>query len=148
MIQTPLYLLAYFVAYLGLSRLIIVAIPGRERYGLLLPTLIHFLVALAGSALPFVYESWRRRYGVFDYSVMQATNWLWTIEECLDNGISDPQVPLVVFPAAIIILLINLVLVRSEVEAVRVAVPTRVQADDLARQPIEPIRVVDPLADV
>ncbi len=138
----------YYICYLGLSRLLIVLIPRRERYGFVLPTLIHVLVLLAGSALPFVLESWVHRFGPFNYSATQITNWLWTLEECIDTGVTDPFVPIGVGLATGVILLINMMVVRSEIEAVRVEAPERVKLEDQQLRGDKPPVVRDPLAEV
>jgi hypothetical protein len=144
--ELAIYLSAYYVAYLGVARMLIVAIPQRDRYGLLLPTLIHVLILLAGSAIPFIFEGWRRNYNSFAYSIRQATNWVWTLAECANRGINDPAVMLVVLSGALAILLANLVLLRGEIEVVRVEAPERVRMDDLAEQPIPETVFVDPLS--
>jgi hypothetical protein len=143
-------LAGYFVAYLGFSRLIVLLVPRRERFGLLLPALINVLIPLAGCALPFVYEAWRRNYSV-KYSLAQVTNWMWTLEETLDNGPTDARVMVLVPLAAAAMLVVNLMLVRGEIEAVRMATPERVMLDEAAgkRQdtaadgsPVEPLDVL------
>ena len=37
-------MVGYYVTYIGLSRLVVLMIPGRDRYGLPLPTLINLVI--------------------------------------------------------------------------------------------------------
>jgi hypothetical protein len=126
-------LVGYYIAYIGFSRLIVLLIPRRERFGLLLPVLINLLILLMGSALPFIFESWRRNYIDVRYTAVQATNWMWTLLETLDHGLGQPVVIVLVCLAAMLILVLNLMAVRVEIESVRVETPERVKQDDQLR---------------
>lgn len=128
-IRFALLLLGYTVAYLGVGRLVILMIPRRERYGLLLPFLVHILIALAGCALPYFWESWRQGFTVISYSAWQTTNWLWTLARGLDGNNFDPVVELIVYVSAAMIFLLNLLLAHGEIEAVRQETPQRVQQE-------------------
>ena len=143
-----LLIFSYFVGYLGFSRLIVMLVPGRERLGIAFSVLIHCLVMLAGSALPFVYESWLHRYRSFSFSGLQATNWLWAIADCLDDKLIPVHVIMGVVAVSWLILLMNLISVRYEVASThRVKTPDRVLEDDAVDQVIESNSPRDPLAD-
>jgi hypothetical protein len=126
----------YYTAYLGISRLLVLLVPHRERYGLALPVLINLTLLLLGCALPFFYELARNRYLTVNYTPLQASNWLWTFEETINDGTADPTVISLVLGTAALVLVINLVRVRAEIESVRLEAPVRVKLDDeaLSRQ--------------
>jgi ABC-type transport system involved in cytochrome c biogenesis permease component len=138
-----LLLVSYYVIYLGATRLVIILVKHRERFGLVLPTLLHLLALLAGAALPFVYESWRNRFNVFTYSRLQSINWFWTLEEAVEGNITDLSIVIGLGIVAVLVLAANLIVIRREVEATRVAAPKRVLDDE---QPAEAVtELVDPL---
>ncbi len=123
-------LTGYYIAYVGLSRLLVLLIPGRDRYGLPLPTLINVTLLALGCAVPFFFESWRQGFVRIEYSAYQATNWMWTLTDLLDSRSADPLVITVVALGALAILVINLMLARGEIESVRMEAPDRVKLDD------------------
>lgn len=139
--------LCYATIYMGITRLIISVIPNRERFGFTLPVLIHLLILLAVAALPFTIESYRNNYRGFDYGPAQVSNWAWTLAEILDDGPIDPAIILMLGAAAAAVFLLNVLLLRTEVQTVRIAAPARVQEDDRELQPqVEPRVPIDPLA--
>ena len=122
-------MLAYFVAYLGFGRIVILMIPNRAQYGFLLPSLFHILVMLAGAALPFFLQAWYTRFQQFNYSAWQSPNWFWTLAEAFGRGRVDPLVLFNVCAAACVIFVVNLMLAVREVEATRVDAPDRVKEE-------------------
>ena len=130
MVTGSILVFAYVVAYLGLTRLIIVLIPNRSQYGLVLPVLLHVLMALVGCAVPFFLQSWRQKFQIGDYSTLQASNWLWTLEETFDDGMIYPEVIVAVCAVAAGIFFVNILLATREIEAVRLDAPQRVMEDD------------------
>lgn len=119
-------LFGYLTAYLGLVRLVVLLIPQRERYGLLLPFLLNVLIVLAGCAVPFFVESWMNRFRNISFGPAQATNWMWCLAEIIDRGSIDPTVFAIVLFSASVIFLLNLILASREVELVRQEAPRRV----------------------
>jgi hypothetical protein len=128
-VATAFLLFAYYVAYLGFGRLIVLSIPRREQYGFLLPALLYVLITAAGAAIPFFLQAWYVRFRAFDYTPWQATNWMWTLAESLDRGNVDPFVIVAVGVSAAVIFVVNLMLTVREVEATRLETPMRVKED-------------------
>ncbi|MCA9168916.1 MAG: ABC transporter permease [Planctomycetales bacterium] len=137
---------AYIAIYVGLGRLVYLKVPQRERYGMVLAVLIQLLVMLAGAGVPYFIEAWANRFRLFGYSPMQATNWSWTLYECMDKGIVYGEVYLVVVGLTILVLLMNLLQLRTEIQVVRAATPDRVLADDGHVPETDEVIKIDPLA--
>ena len=137
---------AYIAIYVGLGRLVYLKVPQRERYGMVLAVLIQLLVMLAGAGVPYFIEAWANRFRLFGYSPMQATNWSWTLYECMDKGISYGEVYVVVVGLTILVLLMNLLQLRTEIQVVRAATPDRVLVDDGHVPETDEVIKVDPLA--
>ncbi len=129
-VRACLLTLGYLVAYLGVGRLLILLIPRREQYGLLLPFLIQVLLAVGGCAVPFFIASAQRGSRWMAYSPLQTPNWLWTLTEGLDRSNFDPFVEALVYLSAFGIFLLNLALTSDEIETVRTAAPTRVLEEE------------------
>ncbi len=125
-----LLLFCYSVAYLGFGRLLILMIPHRERYGLVLPTLIHLLIVLVGAVTPLFLTAWLGGFRRIAYSPWQSTNWAWTLAESLQGRAVGPLVIVLVGGAALLIFVVNLSLTVREVEAVRQPVPQRVREEE------------------
>jgi hypothetical protein len=130
-------LCGYVAAYLGVGRLIALWLRRFWHFGLLLPVLVHVLLLALGAGLPLLLQAWLFGFAEFaDYSVLQITNWAWTLIEALDgNIIADPAVPIVVVSAGLVVFFVNLLVGREEIEQVREAVPARVIEDDLQLHP-------------
>jgi ABC-type transport system involved in multi-copper enzyme maturation permease subunit len=124
---------AYFAFYLGAGRLILLTIPNRERHGPALPIIIHLLVAFVAVAAPFTIQALASGVFGYNYTLIQITNWIWTIAESADNGIRIAGVSIIVVTAGLMMFLINLVLAAREIETVRLDTPERVQRDDADR---------------
>jgi hypothetical protein len=70
------------------------------------------------------------------YSLVQLTNWVWTLEEAGDgNLLSFSLVPIIVYGSAGIVFLLNLLFAIYEVEQVRLVTPERVLRDELELHP-------------
>ena len=127
----------YVAAYLGVGRLLVLALRRVLYFGLLLPFLVHLVLALAGAAFPTLLHAWL--YGLNslnDYTPLQATNWFWTLVYAGQGKLlTDPIVPLLVTVFATVMLVVNLVLARREVEQTRQEAPQRVHRDELELHP-------------
>lgn len=128
---------AYVTAYLGAGRLIVLWLRRFLHFGLLLPFLVHLVLLIAGAAIPFFLQLWVIGHvNNADYTLLQVTNWIWTLGLAVDGR---SLLPTGVFPAvavfAIVVLKINLILARQEVVATRQATPERVQQDELELHP-------------
>ncbi len=125
-VRSCLLLLSYVVAYLGIGRLLVLLIPRREQYGLLLPFLVQVLLAVAGCAVPYFIASAQRGSSWMQYSGVQASNWMWTMTKALDNSSFDGLVEPIVHVSAIVIFILNLILATREIETVRSEAPQRI----------------------
>lgn len=121
---------AYFAFYLGVGRLMLLMIPNRERHGPALPIVIHVLIAFLGVAAPFSVQAIASGVFGYNYTFIQISNWMWSIAQTADRGMSIPGVTLLVVTASVIVFLINLVIAAREIEAVRLDTPERVRQDD------------------
>jgi hypothetical protein len=130
-------LCAYVAAYLGVGRLFVLLLRRFLYFGLLLPFVIHALLLLFGAALPWFLQAWAFGFDDFDhYTVLQVTNWLWTLIEAGDSDIlTTPSAPALVFLGAAVVLAVNLAVAAREVEQVRQATPQRVVQDELDLHP-------------
>jgi hypothetical protein len=136
----------YFTAYLGLSRLVLLLVPQRDRFGLPLPMLINLVILLLGCAVPFVYELSRNRYLDANYTILQAPNWYWTLFETLDNGLDSAAVVVLVVTAAAVVFATNLVRIRTEITSVRMEAPERVKLDDQAMSRQDKVSPIESVA--
>ncbi len=133
LLEFYLLLVAYFVIYLGIGRLLILLIRTRYRVGLHFPVLIHVLVLAMGCGVPMFLDMWINGYQSLDYTPLQAPNWYWTLQEVLDFGSrlrTYAGVPVLVVCTALLVFLLNLIFVVGEVRQLRVESPARVREDD------------------
>jgi len=128
----------YVAAFLGIVRLAIVALRRLTPVGMLATFLCQTILAAAGILVPLLLQamvSWGD-YTSFDYSLLQITNWGWTLIEIVENrSVDGPAIAFVVASFGLVIFLINLLVAAREVEHVRTAVPQRVVEDDDALRP-------------
>jgi ABC-type transport system involved in multi-copper enzyme maturation permease subunit len=127
----------YVALYLGVGRLLVLLLRRYLVFGLVLPFLVHVLLALFGAALPVFLQAWIMGFANFDsYTELQASNWFWTLIEAADGNIlATPAVPLLVIGGGLGMVLIHLVLVAREVEQVRQEEPERVKRDQQELHP-------------
>ncbi|MFO0871525.1 MAG: hypothetical protein U0935_21595 [Pirellulales bacterium] len=111
---------AYVTAYLGLSRLVVLGCRRLVRIPETFSILVVAILATAGIALPLACESSVRGISRFDYSVLQSSNWFWTLEQAerLDMLTIHPEVMVLVIGAALLMILANMALSRRELSAV------------------------------
>lgn len=124
----------YVVNYLGIGRLIVLAIRQFAYVGMLVPFLISIFVAFMGCVIPFLLEAWWVGFRGLSYSAFQAPNWVWTLGEAgAGNLASMPAVPIMVASSAAVVFGLNLIFAIYEVEHVRLATPQRVLDDENER---------------
>ncbi|MEX0818293.1 MAG: hypothetical protein WD070_01835 [Pirellulaceae bacterium] len=127
---------AYVVVFLGVGRLFVLLLRQLGRVSMLLSVLINLFLAVIGVALPLFFQAWLEGYSRMSYSMVQMTNWAWTLEEAADgNLLSLSIVPTLVFSSAAVVFLLNLLFAIYEVEQVRLATPDRVLQDERERHP-------------
>lgn len=132
---------SYVVAYLGLGKLIIswirrfAPLPGVAGF------VIHVLLLLAGSGVPFVIQLSMRTMRNAGYTALQWSNPFWTFEEVVDRGPrADTETwlqAMVLLTVAICVLMANLPSVARELLQGRVALPSRVVEDEAELHPVE-----------
>jgi hypothetical protein len=127
---------SYMTAYVGVGRLLVMALRQRYSTGLILPMLINVVFALLGIFAPLVFSGWLTGFSSMDYSGLQLTNWAWTIVEAVDGTLwGSSMVPILVYFVAACVLAVNLFVAMREVEQVRLATPHRVLEDEWQLHP-------------
>ncbi len=142
---------AYLAAYLGVARLITLAMRALGvQGGMILPFVTTCLLLVLGALLPYFVQFWLEGFHEPPYSLLQAPNWAWTLNEVADAGslpgstsglgfsLQSGFVLVCVF--ALVIFFVNLVFAYREVEQVRVDVPDRVLEDE---QQLHPPKVIE-----
>lgn len=120
----------YVFTYLGIARLLVLALRRVAYVGMLVSLLLSFLIAFLGCAIPFLLQAWWIGFKALSYNGFQAPNWIWTMIEAADGGLwTTPEVPIVVCATAAIVFVLNLFFAMYEVEHVRQATPQRVLDD-------------------
>ncbi len=140
--------LCYMAIYLGLTRLILLALRPYTQVTLMLAVLIHVMLVLAGTLVPLTIQLSLNSYRT-GYSLLQVSNFFWTLEEIIGRqGIpaGDLTVVLTAVPLlAALVVLFNLPSVGRELRQQRVAAPQRVQQEEQLLHPApEPPRYVSP----
>jgi len=121
----------YVVIYLGIGRLITLAIRQLAYVGMLVPFLIGVFVALLGCALPWFLQAWWFGYSDLEYTALQAPNWIWTLNEAGEGDLwGTPIATFAVAASACCVFGLNLIFAIYEVEHVRLATPQRVIDDE------------------
>ncbi len=141
--------LAYLAFYLGLTRLAVLVLRAkRVHVGLLVSLLLMVVLSGAGALVPFFGHVWLTR-GFSDayYSVLQTSNWVWTIGEWVDGSVllgGDLIVATIAVAAGgLLAFCANLALAYREVERTRVATPTRVVEDEQLLHPRKEVTSTD-----
>jgi hypothetical protein len=136
-----LYLLvvgwSYGVAYLGIGKLAISLLRRVAHVNMFAGVLIHFLIILAGSGIPTTIQLMSIDLRLLDYSYWQLSNPFWSLSHLADGGIltEGPILILLVPAAALCVLLLNLRAVVGELQALRIAPPSRVVQDEAELHP-------------
>jgi len=126
----------YAVAYLGLSRILVAALRRVAVVTMLACVLIHLLVLLAGSGIPWVIQMMSVELRYSGYTLLQVSNPFYSLYTVVNGGLqSDVDKLLVGVPcAAICALLLNMPRVARELRQVRIASPERVVEDEAELQ--------------
>ncbi|MEX2169229.1 MAG: hypothetical protein WD851_07955 [Pirellulales bacterium] len=130
--------IGYVVAYLGIGRLIVAMLRRWTIVSMLGAFLIQFLLALAGSGIPYVIQMTTAEMRNLPYHYLQVTNPIWTLSYLIDDRDLPPEtIPLlIVIPgAALCVFLANLPSLVRETRQSRLAVPQRVVEDEAALHP-------------
>jgi hypothetical protein len=128
---------AYSVAYLGIGKLAIELLRRVAHVNMFAGVLIHFLIILAGSGIPTTIQLMSIDLRMLDYSYWQLSNPFWSLSHLADGGVAT-EGPILIFLApavALCVLLLNLRSVVGELQAVRIAPPSRVVEDEAELHP-------------
>jgi hypothetical protein len=128
---------SYGVTYLGLGKMAISLLRRVAQVNLFAGALIHFLVLLAASGIPTTIQLMSYNLRMQDYSYWQLPNPFWSLEHLGDGGVATegPILITLVPAAAICVLLLNMRSVVRELQAVRIAPPSRVIEDEAELHP-------------
>jgi ABC-type transport system involved in multi-copper enzyme maturation permease subunit len=131
-------LVGYVLGYLGLVRLVVVALRRVTHVGMLATFLCQVIVASGAVLFPYllhVVSVWGDFTNSY-YSILQLPNWIWTLYEVVERTtFGGMELAIFVASAGASIFLINLIVAAREVEHVRTAAPERVAQDELALHP-------------
>jgi hypothetical protein len=148
-----IYVWCYVVAYLGVSRFVVLFIQRYFYFGLALPFLITLLLVIGGALLPWIGQCLVLGFNTADdYTALQAPNWLFTIAQCIDGDSAvtvgatarGAFIPVPFGSLGLVVVFAAVVLVANglqtviEVEQVRQEAPQRVLRDDQELQPAKP----------
>jgi ABC-type transport system involved in multi-copper enzyme maturation permease subunit len=129
---------AYVVAYLGIGRLMLLFMRRFVWGGLAMGFVVQIFVAGMGALVPFLVQ-FISRWGSYvdEYTLLQASNWGWTLMAVADNDLTgaDQLVYLLVPGVALIVFMANMMLAVREIAAHREATPQRVIEDELELHP-------------
>ena len=140
-----LLMLAYLTFYLGLGRLLVVALRRFMRMTQLAAVLLQFTLTLVGALGPWVFQTWV--IDISHYRVeWQFLNWSWSLIEVGNDGIAGDNGFLLVSVAslAFLVFAVNLLLAIPDACVVRSAVPERVAVDDGRGEPVAPDTTAGP----
>ncbi len=125
---------SYMAIYLGLGKLILAAARRVGDVSLMLRVLVHLLLVLAGAGIPWVIQISNPQTRNLDYTLMQITNPLWTLDEYCFRGGPPAGIDvwlLTLLPAAALVVWgLNLPSVIAELSQGSVPKPPRVAEED------------------
>jgi hypothetical protein len=131
-------LVGYVLGYLGLVRLAVVALRRVTHVGMFATFLCQVILIAGGVLFPYllhVVSVWGDFTNSY-YTMLQLTNWVWTLYEVLERTtFGGLELAVIVASAGFAIFVLNLIVAAREVEHVRTAAPERVAQDELALHP-------------
>ena len=132
--------MCYMVIYLGLARLIVTWLSRWYPTGVVASCAICVLLVAIGTLAPLTLQFSLRGSiaGAGEYTMLQASNVFWTIEELLSSSsisLAWPAVPVLLGFTALVVFGASLYASAAEIIPSRVAIPQRVQEDELQLHP-------------
>lgn len=124
-LQVSLLLVSYLTFGLVGVRVLISFLRTRNTVNVRVGMAALAVVLLLMAVVPYSIALHWNDYRQFDYSVWQATNWVWTMERTM-SGSLDPVVFYMVVGAGALAFLVHLVLLGQRVLPQRLATPERV----------------------
>jgi hypothetical protein len=123
-----LIIAGYLMAYLGITRLIVMPLGRRFGQSLILPLATMATVMGIAAVTPLVLSVLTTGSPPYSYQNLEAIDWVWTLFEAFDQGYA-PSLAAAVFFFGLMVLFINLTLLFREFRYRRITVPDRVLAD-------------------
>lgn len=125
---------AYTIFFLGLARLVLLALRKLAPFGPGSALILTLLLAILSCLLPIVADGLIGEFASQDasqeYSLLQVMNWWWTLAEIADDDALAIQLSLpIITGLAFLVLLMNMVQASEEIGLVRVPTPARVLAE-------------------
>jgi hypothetical protein len=123
---------SYLAIFLGTSALLIRGVRRVSDVKLTLPVLVNLLLLLLGSGVPWVIQMSNSRMRNWEYSLLQISNPMWTLDEICFHS-APPEMPALVLAlsgGAVMIFLLNLPALYDELKQVRISRPPRVAEED------------------
>lgn len=120
--------IGYLMAYLGVTRLIVMPISRRLGPSLILSITVCVVLLTLGLIIPFLLSAFVTVQTSNGYSLLNLSNWAWTISESTSSGF-DPAIAVLLLIVGLFITAINLLLVFRALEYRRITVPVRVRQD-------------------
>ena len=133
MIAIGLIGLCYIVIYLGIGLLLLRLAKRYTRPSIMLAALTQVALLMIGCGVPLVVQLSFAPLRNADYSLLQITSPIWTLEYLIFSKNMRPELPMLLILlsiAAAAVFLINLPAVARQVRAVRMAKPRRVAEED------------------
>ena len=127
---------SYMAFYLGLGRLVIVALRKVSDFGVTAVFLIHTLIFTFGAVAPWFIQTWLQNFrGTAQYNYLQVGNWVWSLYMAAGGVMmrartSQTSIIITMSLAAVLMFCLNLIWAAQEIEATRLAAPERVRQDD------------------
>lgn len=133
-------LMCYMVIYLGVGRLVVAWLSRWCATGVVTSCTICVLLVVVGALFPLTLQFSLRGVvaGAGDYTILQASNVFWTIEEIADDyaiSLAWPAVPILLGFVALFVFGASLYASAADIVPPRMAVPKRVQEDELQLHP-------------
>ena len=130
---------SYFVAFLGIGRLIIGEMRRFFYVSLTAGVLLHLILMLLAVGVPHIldYIANPQRFGV-DYSFLHVTNPAWTLEQFIEQQFTDFELitlAISLTATAVVVLMLNIRTVWGEIQHQRRALPTRIVEEEAELHP-------------
>lgn len=120
--------IGYLLSYLGLTRLVVIALSIRFGPSFILSATTGLVLLAFGLTMPFVLSVVITGSPGQTYGLLQISNWAWTLTEAASSGF-DPAIATVLIVIGLVITAVNLFLFLRAFRYHRITVPDRVKQD-------------------
>ena len=118
----------YLMAYLGITRLIVMPLNRRFGSSFMIPIITLAGVLGVAAVTPLIFHVLTTGAPPYDYQPLEAIDWAWTLVEAFE-GRYDTSLAMTVLVVGLLVLQINLMLLFREFRYRRMTVPQRVLED-------------------